>query len=214
MTQLLRDFQRRLRASERRRLASLRSPERIQAFLDEASYIGEERYRCPLTFMRDGGGHCFDGAVFAALALRRLGLGSVLIDLLPNDRDDDHVVAVYRRGQAWGALAKSNYSGIRSREPVYRSVRELAMSYFEGFFNVTGERTLRAYTRPLDLTRFDDLGWPWSDAALDRIGDGLETARWYPLLDAAQIRRLTRVDARSRAAGLLGSRRSELFRPD
>ncbi len=213
MTILMRDFRRRLRLPERRLVDSLRTPERIQAFLDEIPYRGEERYRSPLTFLRDRGGHCFDGAVFAALALRRLGLGAVLVDLLPNDRDDDHILAVYRRGGGWGALAKSNFSGLRAREPVYRSLRELAMSYFEGYFNLAGERTLRAYSGRVELSWFDASGWPWNDEALDLIGDRLETARRYPLITPAAVRRLTRVDARTRAAGLMGSRKTEMFQP-
>lgn len=206
-------FEKRLRAAERRIITALRTPARIQALLDEIPYVGEERYRSPLTFFREQGGHCFDGALFAAMALRRLGHRGVLVDLLPNHRDDDHLIAIYRRGGFLGAIAKSNYSGLRSREPVYRGVRELVMSYFEGHFNALGERTLRAYAYPLDLGRFDAGGWMWDDAGLESIGDALNDRRTVTLVTPAMARRLTMVDERSKRAGLLGVRRDQLYQP-
>jgi len=107
--------------------------------------------------------HCFDGAVFAAAALRKLGFPPLVLELVPNERDDDHLIALYKRDGLWGAVAKSNFVGLRFREPVFRNLRELVLSYFEQFFNVAGEKTLRAYTLPLDLTRFDALGWTIQD---------------------------------------------------
>ena len=208
-----RQFEAKLSAAERRAIARLTSAARIQALLDEIPYVGEERYRSPLTFLRERGGHCFDGALFAAMALRRLGHRGVLVDLLPNDRDDDHLIAIYRRGPHVGALAKSNYSGLRSREPVYRDVRELVMSYFEDHFNALGERTLRAYAHPLDLGPFDARGWMWDDRSLEEIGDALNDRRSVTLVTPAMARRLTLVDERSKRAGLLGVRRGELYQP-
>lgn len=124
-----------------------------------------------------------------------------------------HVLAIYRRRGRWGALAKSNYSGIRARAPVYHTIRELAMSYFEGFFNVYGERTMRAMTRPLHLARYDRYGWPWSDAALDRIGAALEDSPVTTLVPARIGGRLPRLDRRSRQAGELGARLSHAYHP-
>ncbi len=213
MDPICKQFEARLSAAERRTIGRLRSPARIQALLDEIPYVGEARYRSPLTLLRDRGGHCFDGALFAAMALRRLGHRGVLVDLLPNDRDDDHLIAIYRRGRHLGAIAKSNYSGLRSREPVYRGVRELVMSYFEGHFNPLGERTLRAYAYPLDLARFDARGWMWNDGVLDDIGDALNERRFVTLVTPAMARGLTLVDERSKRAGLLGVRRGELYQP-
>jgi hypothetical protein len=104
--------------------------------------------------LRDRLAHCFEGALFAAGALRALGHPPLLLDL-EAVRDDDHVLAVFRRNGAWGALAKSNYAGLRFREPVYRTLRELAMSYFEDYYSVEGERSLRSFsTRPVNLARF------------------------------------------------------------
>src|SRR5512135_753701 len=137
-------FAQALTASERRMINRLSTPEKIQLFLDDIAYSTEEIYRCPVRVLRDRTGHCLDGALFAAAALRRLGYPPLVLDMLPEPgRDDDHVLAVYRRNGRWGSLAKSNFVGLRSREPVYRNVRELVMSYFDVFYNVEGQKTLR-----------------------------------------------------------------------
>ncbi len=108
----------------------------------------------PRRVLRERTAHCLEGAVFAAAALRVLGFPPLLLDL-EAVQDTDHVVAVFRSRGHWGAIAKSNFSGLRYREPVHRSLRELVMSYFEGYINLRGDRTLRAYSRPVDLARFD-----------------------------------------------------------
>ena len=116
----------------------LKTPAAIQAFLDETPYSAENRYRCPLSVVRDRKAHCFDGAVFAAAMLRRLGHPPLIVDLLPNERDDDHMLALFRVDGLLGAVAKSNFSGLRYREPICRSLRELILSYFEDYFNAAG----------------------------------------------------------------------------
>jgi hypothetical protein len=209
----LKTFWRALTRPERASLARLTTPARIQACLDEMPYVAEERYRCPLTFLRDGAGHCFDGALFAAALLRRLGHPPRLVDLLPNDRDDDHLLAVFQQRGRWGAVAKSNFAVLRYREPVYASLRELVMSYFEGYFNVAGERTLRGYTVPLNLAAYDTRGWMISEAPLDDIADHLDRVRKVRLLTPAMTAALTKVDRRSYESGLLGADQAGLFRP-
>jgi hypothetical protein len=89
----------------------------------------------PRRVLRERTAHCLEGAVFAAAALRVLGFPPLLLDL-EAVQDTDHVVAVFRSRGHWGAIAKSNFSGLRYREPVYRSVRELIMSYFDGYINL------------------------------------------------------------------------------
>lgn len=201
-----------LTPAERKLLASLRTPLAIQEFLDTVIYSTENRYRSPLTVLRERVGHCYDGGVFAAAALRRLGHKPQVLVLLPNRRDDEHMLALFKVRGHWGAVAKSNFVTLRYREPVFRSVRELVMSYFEGYFNAAGEKTLRAYTAPLTLSRFDPQHWETDDAAMDLIADALDKGRKYPVLTPAQIRALTRADARSVAAGLLGSDEAGLFK--
>lgn len=189
----LRELDERLNARERARLARLTTPLSIQAFLDDTPYSTEPIYRAPLTVLRERKAHCFDGACFAAMALMRLGHPPRLVDMLPWD-DDDHVIAVFKRGARFGAIAKSNFTGLRYREPVYRDLRELLMSYFEPFFNLARNRTLRGYTRPLDLRRYDREGWTYRDETMDRIADGLDASARVTLFDRREVRALTKVD--------------------
>ena len=137
----------------------------------------------------------------------------MILDMVPNARDDGHVLALCKQDGHWGAVAKSNFAGLRFREPVYRTLRELVMSYFEQYYNVEREKTLRAYSVPLDLTRHDHLHWMISDDALERLADRLDRARRVPLLTPAMARKLALVDDRSYEAGLLGAYGPGLYRP-
>ncbi|MGE5842846.1 MAG: hypothetical protein ACM335_11235 [Deltaproteobacteria bacterium] len=202
-----------LTRSEQKLTAMLTSPSGIQKFLDETSYSTEDAYRCPLRVLRERRAHCFDGAVFAAAALRKIGFPPLILELVPNERDDDHLIALYRRDGLWGAVAKSNFVGLRFREPVFRNLRELVLSYFEQFFNVAGEKTLRAYTLPLNLSRFDSLDWTVQDGPMDHLAEALDKKRRIPIITEQAVRRLSLVDERSRKAGLLGADESGLFRP-
>jgi hypothetical protein len=151
--------------------------------------------------------HCLEGAIFGAAALRVLGYPPLLLDL-EAVQDTDHVLAVWRKRGGWGAIAKSNFSGLRFRAPVYRSLRELVMSYFEGYVNLRGERTLRAYSRPLSLARFDRVhpNWETADDELWFVAEHLAMIPHARLLTRPMERRLGRVDRRSLAAGLVGYR--------
>jgi hypothetical protein len=161
----------------------------------------------PRRVLRERTAHCLEGAVFAAAALRVLGFPPMLMDL-EAVQDTDHVLAVFQVRGHWGAIAKSNFSGLRYREPVYRSLRELAMSYFDGYINLRGDRTLRAYAGPVNLARFDRRrpGWMTSAEDLWWIAEHLLEIPHTPLLRPAMIRALSRVDRRALAAGLVGYR--------
>ena len=161
----------------------------------------------PRRVLRERTAHCLEGAIFAAAALRVLGFPPLLLDL-EAVQDTDHVIAVYRVRRHWGAIAKSNFSGLRYREPVYRSLRELVMSYFEGYINLRGDRTLRAYSRPVSLARFDRVhsGWMVAEDDLWLIPEYLADAPHRPLLTPAMIGALSRADRRSLQAGLVGYR--------
>ena len=132
---------------EWRALRALRGPAGIQRLLDAMPYHLAQTAWSPRRVLQARTAHCLEGAIFAAAALRVLGLPPLLLDL-EAVQDTDHVVAVFRIGGRWGAIAKSNFAGLRYREPVYRDLRELVMSYFEGYMNLRGERTLRAYSPP------------------------------------------------------------------
>jgi hypothetical protein len=188
-------------------LRRLKTPERIQSFLDSEIGYNKERQgpTCcsPRLVLRDRLAQCMEGALFGAAALRVHGFPPLLLDL-EAVRDDDHVLAIFRQRGHWGAIAKSNYSGLRFREPVYRTLRELAMSYFEHYFNLGGEKTLRTYSRPVNLRRFDRLGWMTAERDVWEIPQYLTTIPHTALLKADLTRRLSRVDARLQAAGRLG----------
>jgi hypothetical protein len=192
-------------ARELRTLRVLRTPHGIQRALDAMPYHHAATAWSPRRVLREGTAHCLEGAVFAAAALRVLGFPPLLLDL-EAVQDTDHVLAVYRVGGHWGAIAKSNFAGLRYREPVYRSVRELVMSYFEGYINLRGDRTLRAYSRPVNLARLDRRrpGWMTTAGDLWWIAEHLVGVPHTPLLSRAMIRRLHRVDRRSLDAGLVG----------
>ena len=196
----------RLGRAERSSFLGFRSPHAVQVYLDGMPYVAEERDRSPLAVMTDRQCHCLDGGCFAALALRRLGFPSLVIDLVPEPgTDDDHVLAVFRLDGLWGALAKSNFTGLGYREPVYRSLRELAMSYFEDYYNFERQRTLRGYTRPFDLARFDHTGWMWDEAALAGMTKRFYGRKAVPLLAPAAAKRLLPADERSFQAASMGT---------
>jgi hypothetical protein len=189
-------------------LDRLSTPEKVQRFLDEEICYNKEpegaTCRSPRRVMRDRLGQCMEGALFAAAALSHHGHPPLLVDL-EAVRDDDHVLAVYRRRGLWGAVAKSNYSGLRFREPVYRTIRELVMSYFEHYYNLRGEKTLRGYSRPVSLDTFNGLEWRTSEANLWVIAERLVDLRHFPILPAHAERALTRMDRRLFEAGRLGA---------
>jgi hypothetical protein len=188
-------------------LRRLKTPERIQRFIDDLAYNKEEdgpTCRSPRRVLRDRLAQCLEGALFGAAALRVQGWEPLLLDL-EAVRDDDHVLAIFRQRGCWGAIAKSNYAGLRFREPVYRSLRELAMSYFEHYYNPDGEKTLRTYSRPVNLRRFDSIDWMTTEQDLWPISDYLFSIPHTRLLTSSVVRNLNRMDARLMAAGKVGA---------
>ena len=195
-------------ATELRRLRAFKSPIGVQRFLDHIPYHLASTAWSPRVVLREQTAHCLEGAIFAAAALRVLGYPPLLLDL-EADRDTDHVIAVFKIRGHWGAIAKSNFTGCRYREPVYRNLRELALSYFNTYFNLRGERTLRRYSRPVNLRRFDADDWMTSEENVWFIANHLCEIAHTPLLTQFQIRRLTRVDRRTFAGELVGHRKKK-----
>jgi hypothetical protein len=189
--------------AELRKVRSFKDPHGIQQFLDDQPYHLADTAWSPRRVLRENTSHCFEGATFAAAALRVNGYLPLVIDL-EAEHDTDHVIAVYKQHGHWGAIAKSNYTGCRYREPVYRTLRELAMSYFEVYFNLRRERTLRTFSNPVNLARFDRLEWMITDQHLWFIAEYLFTIRHFPLLSPKMAKRLHRLDDRSFRAGCLG----------
>jgi hypothetical protein len=198
-------FEQHLTPALRKTFRSLNSPLEIQHYLDGIPYRAEELDRSPLRVMVDGQAHCLDGGYFAALALNRIGFPALVIDLVPEPGlDDDHVLAVFKINGRWGALAKANYVGLRYREPVYLNLRELSISYFEAYFNVKKQKTLRAYTRPLNLAQFDNIPWMWDEGAVKTVNKHLYTLKPIPLITPEMAAALAEVDERSYKGGTLG----------
>jgi len=188
--------------SELRKLRSLKTPHGIQRLLNDMPYHLADSAWSPRRVLRENTSHCYEGALFAAAALRVNGFPPLLLDL-EAEHDTDHVIAVYRVDGCWGSVAKSNYTGCRYREPVYRTLRELALSYFEVYFNLRGERTLRTFSRPVDMKRFDHLDWMTSEDPVWFVAEYLLTISHTRLISRAQAKRLHRLDGRSFRAGCL-----------
>jgi hypothetical protein len=192
--------------SELRKLRALKTPSGIQRFLDDLPYHLAGTAWSPKTVLREKTAHCLEGAIFAAAALRVLGFPPLILDL-EADQDTDHVLAVYKLRGHWGAIAKSNFAGCRYREPVYRTLRELALSYFNTYFNLRGERTLRRYSRPVNLARFDARNWMTSEKEIWFIAEYLCDIPHQPLLQRGLEKHLTRVDRRTWKSEMVGHRR-------
>src|SRR5215472_2451481 len=197
-----------LSRAERAELRALRTPDRIQRFLDCGLGYNKEKdgetCRSPRRVLRDRIAHCMEGALIAAAALRVNRYPPLLLDL-EAVRDVDHVLAIFQQRGHWGAIAKSNYAGLRFREPVYRGLRELVMSYFEHYYNPGGEKTLRSYSRPVNLARFDDIDWMTAEEDVWAIPVYLTEIAHTPLLTPELERRLMRIDRRLYAAGMVGA---------
>jgi hypothetical protein len=190
--------------AELRKLRSLKNPHGIQRFLDDMPYHVATTAWSPRRVLRENTSHCFEGALFAAAALRVNGHPPLILDL-EADNDTDHVIAIYRIRGHWGAVAKSNFTGCRYREPVYRSLRELALSYFDVYFNLRGERTLRTFSRPVNMARFDRHHWTTAEEHLWYVAEYLFSIRHHRLFTPAMVKNLHRLDGRSFRAGRLGS---------
>ncbi len=192
-----------LSPANRRALRALKTPTHIQKFIDALPYQYADTALSPQRALRERKGHCLEGAMLAAAALRVHGNPPLVMDL-ESVRDDDHVVALYRENGLWGGIAKSNFAGLRFRAPIYRTLRELALSYFEHYYNLRGERTLRSYSRPVNLARFDSRHWMTSEEDVWCVPEALIAATHYPLFPDKVARALPRLDRRSFEAGMHG----------
>lgn len=190
---------------ERRVLRSLSSPARIQDFLNQLPQNHEpdgDTCLSPRLVLRERRAHCMEGAMLAAAALRFHGESALLLDLETSSDDQDHVVALFRRHGAWGAISKTNHAVLRYREPAYRTVRELAMSYFhEYFLSTNGKKTLRAFAGPVDLKRFDRIDWMTREDNAWEIPEYLCEIPHVSILTRSQIRSLRPAETIERAYG-------------
>jgi hypothetical protein len=193
-------------SAELRKLRALKTPAGIQRFLDDLPYNLKFDARSPKKVLQDGTASCLDGGIFAAAALRVIGFPALIFDL-EAEHDTDHVVAIFKVAGHWGAVAKSNFTGCRYREPVYRTLRELALSYFNIYFNLRFERTLRRYSRPVNLARFDHLNWMTTEKPIWFIAEYLCEIPHISLLPRGADKRLVRVDPRTVKGEMVGHRK-------
>src|SRR5215475_1166478 len=166
----IRQFESRLPKNLQKKFDQLSTPFEIQEYLQSLTYKGEERDRSPLNVMLDGQGHCLDGGFLAALCLWQIGFKPLLIDIVPDPGvDDDHVLALYQIEGRWGALAKTNYINLGFREPVYKNLRELVMTYFEHYVSIHQQKCLTGYTRIFNAAHYTRFHWAWDEASANIV---------------------------------------------
>lgn len=197
-----------LTAAEYKTLARLTTPIKIQDFLDSLPMNWEKNgdtHMSPRRVLRERKAHCIEGALLAATALWLRGERPLIMNVSSkmHKGDDDHVIALYKRGGRWGAISKTNHATIRFRDPVYRTLRELVLSYFhEWFLNATGEKLLECYSKPLDMRRFG-AGWLTAEKDLWEVADALGGLPHYYLVPKGNWRFVRKADPMERMAGEL-----------
>ena len=186
-----------LTPAEYRTLKRLSTPARIQEFLNAIPCnheIGGETVLSVREVLRQRRAHCIEGAMVAAAAMWANGRVPLLMHLDCHESDYPHVIAVFRHGRHWGAISKTNGAPLRYRDPIYRSLRELVLSYFHEYSNRRGHKTLRSYSPPFDMRRIDPAEWVTAEKSCWKTHDRLAELRHYPLISRAQERLLARLD--------------------
>lgn len=185
-------------------LKKLSTPNKIQDFLDTLAINYEkngETCMSPRIVLRTGKAHCLEGALLAATALWLHGEDPLLLNLETLDIDDDHALALYKRNGHWGAISKTNHGVLRFRDPVYRTPRELALSYFHEYFMAdTGHKTLRSYSRPFSLKSFGT-AWVTAEENLWDIAHALDGSTHFPLVPKGYAKHLRPSSQVERKAG-------------
>jgi hypothetical protein len=182
-----------LTPAERKLFKRLHSPSRIQDFLEgipsNFELDGETNFS-PRTMLQKGVGHCFEGAVLAAAVLAYHGQRPLLMDFATDYDDEDHIVALFHEKGLWGAISKTNHAVLLYRDAIYKTPRELAMSYFHEYYMHDGRKSLRAYSTPFDLSKFDPEKWITSSDNLDWVHDKIHATRYYDVAPKAAIKKL------------------------
>lgn len=193
-------------SAELKVLQRLNTPRKIQNYLDKLPInfeIGGDTCYSPREVLKRRTAHCMEGALLAAVALWYHGRPPLLLDLVTTSNDDDHVVTLFQEQGFWGALSKTNHGVLRYREPIYKSVRELAMSYFHEYFKDSGQKTLRKFSVPFDLRKIKDRSWLTASENLWHINNALEDSRHFDILTPTQIKSLRLASDIEIAAGKL-----------
>ena len=196
--------------SERRFLRSLNTPHRIQNFLDELDYNPIDDAASPRYILLTRDAHCLEGGLLAAAALEFQGLRPLMVSLQA-ENDDHHVITVYRGLNGWGSISKSNTTLLRGRDPIYKSIRELVMSYFEFYFNLKGQKSLYAYSDPIDLNKYNSWGWRTTDDNLVELGKSFNDIDHFELIGQKELKRLPKVKKSLIDACFLGANQDGLY---
>jgi len=190
-------------------LKRLDTPQKIQAFLHSLKQNFEhdgESCRPVAQVLQTGRAHCIEGAMLAAAALWVHGQPPLVLDMRA-EHDFDHVVTLFKRNGRWGAISKTNGIGLRWRDPVYRSLRELAMSYFHEYYNGRAHKTLREYSMPFDLRRMDPSIWVSGTKNCWVVGEKLDELRHFKLVSGRHLKSVARRDPFERKLGSIGQYR-------
>jgi len=188
-------------------LKNLKTPAKIQDFIDKLPYDHEEDVcRSPRMVLRLRKANCFSGAIFAAAALKMCGFKPLIIDLRAT-RDEDHLLAVFRIDGLWGAIGKSKFVGLRFREPIFKSIRELVLSYFEFYYNYAHQKTLREYSNPVNLSALDKYNWMTSEQNIEFVGKYLDTFPHFKIMPRRMEKKIRTVDKVSFVHGIIERKR-------
>ena len=192
---------------EKKVFKKLNTPAKIQDFINKLDTNFEENgdtCQSPKMVLKSRKAHCMEGAILAALILRFHSHEPLIMDLEADEEDFDHAVAVFKQNNFYGAIGKTNHAVLRYREPIYKNPRELAMSFFhEYFLNKNGKKTLRTYSKPVNLKKFDKKNWMATEKEVWFIPEYLTEIKHYPLLDKKQIKNLRPADKIEIEAGKL-----------
>jgi hypothetical protein len=155
-------------------IKKLNTPKKVQDFLDKVPFNFEKKgktYFPPTKVLRENKAHCFEGATFACLCLQQAGIPNYLMDLKVKNlrKDSDHTLCIFKINKHWGAISKTNHSVLRFRDPIYKSPRELAMSFYHEYFLDDGEKTLKSFSKPFDIWKKFGKGWTDREEDLDEI---------------------------------------------
>lgn len=182
-----------------KKLSDLKNPSQIQDYLNTLPYNPSDEVSSVKVSMERGTAHCLEGALIGAAALAAHGGRPLLLDLRTKKYDDDHVVALYKKDGYWGAVSKTSHPVLRFRDPVYKTVRELAMSYFHEYFLDSGEKTMLSYSKPFSLSRY---GKKWLESKDDLyiIGADLDDAKHFPVATKKLMQNLRKADPIERAS--------------
>lgn len=210
------DFTHRFTPKEETVLRKLKTPTQIQEFIDSLGYDGEDDYFSVRSTLRTRKAHCMGGAMLGACCLERIGLGPPRVVGFDAENDDTHAIAVYQKNGYWGAVAKSNFTLIRARDPVYKTFRELMMTYFDFYFNTKRQKSMTGYSRPFNLNRKGD-GWKFAPGSLGTLLDDFDDEEKCPMIPVRPPgMRQKDFGLASKAvlqAGLLGSNPAGLYKP-